>query len=459
MHEHFQNHQKVKFLKKKIENLKKNKLVYSNDGTDLEKKQKEINDLHMSIELKNGEFEQLKKNQQELEAKIANYEEDSKFWRSNYEKNQEFMEESKKLIETLQNERQNTAPETIYKSHETLRQKRPPLNSKTALNLHGDHSPDTSAMDSHGDYSFQDFPGHFEDNEEEYSLGILESSRGGKMSTNESLGSGSAKDEENFQYDKKKERSRNEINHKRVKEPREKAIKKKRTAGSEGFDDMSDIEEECEKKSRPKKFKKRFVRTKKYANFHSSSDSECNEKRTFTRGSDDEYEPENLRQSENHQNYKSYYAETGKKRHMYHLMCDISIKYKTWDTLKKIFDMKEWIRVLVHAMFKEEDLIGKTFNLAGCKIDRLPGITRSEFKREEKAAIRQTFFCRCDQVVKRRREAEMHKNNWKSYISEHINSLFMKEKAERAKIEKKQKIKAKATKEPQEQFSLSSDDS
>lgn len=56
--------------------------------------------------------------------------------------------------------------------------------------------------------------------------------------------------------------------------------------------------------------------------------------------------------------------------------------------LKRVFDMKEWIRTLVHAIFKEDDLLKKTFNLATCKKDRLKGVTRTEFEVEEKAAIR-----------------------------------------------------------------------
>lgn len=73
---------------------------------------------------------------------------------------------------------------------------------------------------------------------------------------------------------------------------------------------------------------------------------------------------------------------------MCHLICDISIKYEIWDRLKKTFNMKERIRILIHAIFKEPDLIGKTFHLTACKADRLPGVTRTEFTLEERATIR-----------------------------------------------------------------------
>lgn len=63
----------------------------------------------------------------------------------------------------------------------------------------------------------------------------------------------------------------------------------------------------------PKKLKKRYDGSKKYAHIHSSSDSETDKKRAFRRRSDDEYEPEKLKQSKTHKNYTAYYEESGKK--------------------------------------------------------------------------------------------------------------------------------------------------
>ncbi|XP_058808068.1 uncharacterized protein LOC131673797 [Phymastichus coffea] len=165
-----------------------------------------------------------------------------------------------------------------------------------------------------------------------------------------------------------------------------------------------------------------------------SSESETNEedgngreRKKFTRLSDDEYLSDNL--STFHvQDYKGFEENSGRKRKMYHLKHGVCIKREHWESMKKMFDAKEYIKFFIHSLYKEEDLIDKAFVLGGCKRDRIPGRIRSEFSADEKAAIRKTFFCWVDKTSQNKKQAKYHKNHWKTYISDHINSLIEREK-------------------------------